>query len=631
MYSVSQRLKRSTGTVATASLFWLALCCAAPAQQAGRIIGHIDGISRDGDHFFISGWACQQGRSDSIMVHAFDGAKKTLIAHEWANLPSEPGVAIACRDHGAGKHRFMVMLPYGYGPASRIDVHGIRVVDGVPNDTIGGSNQPLATIPMPTIQFPPHPPLAGAYRSVAGHPRVFTTASELQDMVARINRPGSYSEQRFAALAGKIKQDLASGIDWSIAYAGCNGHIYQYTFSYEPQDGQEADMRAALNVAANVRYPTGAAVVASRLALYATLAKRGAHLPPGSPSGDDAAALAKRILLAWAERGFPRDGQGNIVPLLSRQCAEASGEITGRPVPSNKIRDTGSLVLGRGVLYSVQAQDLLQAIGALNSGEERELNAFHAAMYELLRESYNQWFGGLPSEQWGIPTCARYDNKHANDMASLLATARILDDEKRFNAALLGGDRSFPVLLPWTDLFDYLIYGEAESPRPFCNGNTYPDSLTSLQHGVDYATPTVAPGEIADRTRNHSPGQGIGYPMFTLERLFDAAETMRIAGFDAYGYHGLHRQSIEMAADYYACYAKSAGFYKVVSAENSRPCPDAEQYYGKVMSGVDPNMLIAAYRFPNDRAVGAVLPAAKAAASTGVFSTDAILFGKWPD
>jgi len=631
MLCVSRRLTRRLGAMVAGALLCLAMTHDASAEPAGHIVGHIDGISRDGDHFFISGWACQQGRSDSIMVHVFDGAKNTLIAYKWANLPNEPGVANACQDRGAGMHRFMVVLPYDYGPASPIDVHGIRVVDGVPNDSIAGSNQPLATIPMPAIHHPPHPPLAGTYRSVAGHPRVFMTASELQDMVARINRPGSYSEQRFAGLAGKIKQDLASGIDWDIAYAGCNGHIYQYTFSYEPQDGQEADMRAALNVAANVRYPNGAAIVASRLALYATLVRRGAHPPPGAPSGDDAAVLAKRILQAWAERGFPRNGQGNIVPLLSRQCAEASGEITGHPIPSNKTRDTGSLVLGRGVLYSVQAQDLLQAIGALSLEQERELDAFHAAMYDLLRQSYNQWFGGLPAEYWPNPICARYDNKQANDMASLLATARILDDEKRFNAALLGGDRAYPVLLPWTDLFGYLIYGEGEIPRLSCSGNTYPDSLTSLQHGVDYAAPTVAPGEIADRNRNHFSGQGIGYPMFTLERLFDAAETMRIAGFDAYGYRGLHRQSIEMAADYYACYARSAGFYKVVSPENSHSCPDAEQYYGKLVNGVDPNMLIAAYRFPNDQAVGAVLSAAKVAASTGGFSTDAILFGKWPN
>jgi hypothetical protein len=37
-----------------------------------------------------------------------------------------------------------------------------------------------------------------------------------------------------------------------------------------------------------------------------------------------------------------------------------------------------------------------------------------------------------------------------------------------------------------------------------------------------------------DRYRNENPAQGIGYPMFTLERLLDAAEIMRNAGLDFY-------------------------------------------------------------------------------------------------
>ena len=39
----------------------LAACLlSAPAAGAEvRIVGHLDGIAQDGDHFFISGWACQ--------------------------------------------------------------------------------------------------------------------------------------------------------------------------------------------------------------------------------------------------------------------------------------------------------------------------------------------------------------------------------------------------------------------------------------------------------------------------------------------------------------------------------------------------------------------------------------------
>ena len=44
---------------------------AAQKAQPGRIVGHIDGISQDGDHYFLLGWACQQGQSKSITVQLF--------------------------------------------------------------------------------------------------------------------------------------------------------------------------------------------------------------------------------------------------------------------------------------------------------------------------------------------------------------------------------------------------------------------------------------------------------------------------------------------------------------------------------------------------------------------------------
>jgi hypothetical protein len=89
-------------------------------------------------------------------------------------------------------------------------------------------------------------------------------------------------------------------------YAGFFVGPYLYAFSYEPQDGHDAETHAALNLAPGVQAPAGGAVVAARLALYAALIKGGAAPPPGAPSADQAAALAKRILLAWADRGFPR-------------------------------------------------------------------------------------------------------------------------------------------------------------------------------------------------------------------------------------------------------------------------------------------------------------------------------------
>src|SRR5215467_7276795 len=68
------------------------------AQNArvGQVIGNIDGVARDGDQTYISGWACQQGQKKSINVaiftdhSAYDTPKGTFIMNGIANLDSEP-------------------------------------------------------------------------------------------------------------------------------------------------------------------------------------------------------------------------------------------------------------------------------------------------------------------------------------------------------------------------------------------------------------------------------------------------------------------------------------------------------------------------------------------------------------
>lgn len=591
------------------------------AHAVGRIVGNIDGISQDGDHFFISGWACQQEQTKSIAVqlfaeHAENGVLKDgPILAEKADLYSEPAVGEACRDHGAGKHRFVIVLPYGYGPESALSVHGLRIVDGVPNDLIAGSGTKLALLP---LDLPYHalPRLAGAYRSLTTHPGVFVTMPELKDLATRINRPGSYSKQRFGLLAKQIKQDLGSDIDWDVTYSGSDAGVYQYAFSYEPQDQHDAEIRAALKIRPGAKAPAGAAVFAARLSLYAALLKAGVVASPGAPGADEASALAKRILLAWADRGF-RDASGRFLVLRS---FDRDGH--GRPQAGL------GLVLGRGIIYSVHAQDLLQSLSVLSADEVRRLNAFHAAIFELMRQSENVLFAGV-----GFPysECSRYTNIATHGLVGMLATARLLNDEQRVNAVMFGGDQAIPVLVPWVRLFDHVVYGESDGPAAECVNNQEPDSQTSLLNHHDYQTPTAAPGEISDRFRNANPGQGIGYSMLTLERLLDAAEIMRIAGFDPYGYRGVHRQSIEMAIQYYACYAKSAGFYKTVSEENSRSCGNAAQYYGRLVSGVEGMLVVGAVRFPRNAAITYLEADARRMASTGAFSNDAILFGKWGD
>jgi hypothetical protein len=104
---------------------------------------------------------------------------------------------------------------------------------------------------------------------------------------------------------------------------------------------------------------------------------------------------------------------------------------------------------------------------------------------------------------------------------------------------------------------------------------------------------------------------------------------MKNAGYDAFGYRGTHRQSIEMATQYYACYGKNAGFKKTVTAENARVCPDYQQYVGQIVNGLEMNILMGAYRFPGSSAITDLEPAAKAAAGPDVL--DAIRFGRWRD
>jgi hypothetical protein len=355
-------------------------------------------------------------------------------------------------------------------------------------------------------------------------------------------------------------------------------------------------------------------VVASRLALYAALVKAGAVVPVGAPGVDQAAALAKRILLAWSDRGF-KDAHGRYLSMPSLFCDEhgKTGEAT----------ETGvGLAIARGVIYSVHAQDLLMYSGAVTQEEAKRLNTFHAAMYDLIRNALNYNFAG--HHAWA---CDHYSNHAANQLAGLLATARLLDDTTRFDAALFGADPSISVTLPWTAYFDRAVYGDADLPNA-CYANSGSDGATSKPF---FQTGTVAAGEIDDRYRNADPAQGIGYPMFTLERLFDSAEILRIAGFDPYGYRGRHGQSIETAASYYACLAKAAGFAKVVTAENAAACADAAQYFGKIVNGVDRNIVFAAYRFPAKHAIAELEEAAKASSVSGAFSLDPIFFGKWRD
>ena len=446
--------------------------------------------------------------------------------------------------------------------------------------------------------------------------------ADLNDLASRVNSPGSFSAQSFARLAGLVKKDLAAPTDWDATYSGCDLDVYLHAFSYEPMVGYASEirtedrLRSAMNMSQGTRPPTGAAIVASRLALYAALIKVGANTPTGGPTADQAALLAKRILVVWANHGF-RDQEGDSLASATQFC-DGQGHF------NHLTQNAVGLQIARGVIYSVHAQDLLQSIEALSTAEVKDLNAFHSAMFDLIRKASNFRFT-LPELNHPYTMCELYSNHVGAHLIGLLAIARLIDDTRKFNAVLYGADRSIPLAIPWTTYFNHAVYGESDSPIA-CYKNPGPDGLSSHP---SYQSPIVAPGEIEDRYRHDSPAQAFGYSVGVLRGLFNDADIMNNAGIDAFGYRGAHNQSIEMATQYYACYGRNVGFKKTVTADNARACSDYQQYVGQIVNDVETVVLLGGYRFPANSAITELGAAAKAESARD--PVDTIHFGRWRD
>src|SRR5262249_52353548 len=236
-------------------------------------------------------------------------------------------------------------------------------------------------------------------------------------------------------------------------------------------------------------------------------------------------------------------------------------------------------------------------------------NAFHTAMFDLIREASN-FRVTVPELNRLDSVCELYSNHVGSHLIGLLSTARLLNDRRRFVAALSRAYLGMPLAISWTKWFDRAVYGKNDQPIT-CYKNKGPDRLTSPG---SFQTSVVAPGEIEDRYRNGNPRQAFGYTLGVLGGLFDMAELMENAGFDAFRYRGVHQQSIEMAAQYYACYGKYVGFKKTVTASNARTCPDYQQYIGQIVSGLEVNIVMGAYHFPDNAAITELEAGAKAQA-----------------
>lgn len=585
-------------------------------SAAPPLAGNVDGLVMENNQFFVTGWACERGVPEPVSVHiyadhsAYDTPKGTFVIAGAANAPGEPEVARACADSSGGNHRFKLPLSnqtLEVYQGRRLVLHAVHR---------GGASGSLV-IPASPLVFPP-PTLGGRYIGPSAHPYVFFSPSELMDLVRRIDTHGSFSATRFAAMANRVRTEVASHVDWGAAYSGCDIDIYLHAFSYESSAGYASDVRtpeqirAGMGIHGQADPPSGAAPVASRMALYAALLRGGVARPAGGPSEQEAAAVAKKILLAWAAAGF-RD-EHHAYRKATTQFCDAAGAVA--PATQTAV----GLQIARGVVYSVNAQDLLQYLGYISAAEAAQLNEFHAAIYELVRNALNYRY------EFSKVPCDRFSNHVAAQLTGLLATARLLGDTKGFYAALYGADPSIPVELPWVNFFGKAIYGNGDTPNP-CYRNTGPDVTSSHPY---FSTEEAAPGEVDDRFRNENPQQGIGYPMSTLEHMTSAAELLRIAGLDPYGYRGPHRQTIEMAIEYYACYARHVGFNKTVDEQGGRECSDYKQYLGRLVNEVDAMILFGTYRFPENRAIVELDGAAKSAFG-GLPSIDTIRFGRWVD
>ena len=126
-----------------------------------------------------------------------------------------------------------------------------------------------------------------------------------------------------------------------------------------------------------------------------------------------------------------------------------------------------------------------------------------------------------------------------------------------------------------------------------------------------------------------NPAQGFGYTLGVLADFYTMTDLMKKAGFSVLSYRGSHGQSVEMATDYYACYGKYVGFKKPVTADYARACPNYQQYIGQIVNGLETNIVMGAYHFPQDAAI--TEPEATAKKGAGANLLDPLRFGRWRD
>jgi hypothetical protein len=117
-------------------------------SKPGAVTGVIDGVSFEGDQYYVHGWACQEGERGSISINLYAnhpaGAKPpgTYVMADTANLANEPAVDHECHDANGGKHRFHTALPNQLLRTfqnKKIYIHGIALAGNVENSLLAES------------------------------------------------------------------------------------------------------------------------------------------------------------------------------------------------------------------------------------------------------------------------------------------------------------------------------------------------------------------------------------------------------------------------------------------------------------------------------------------------------------
>ncbi len=141
----------------------VALAAQTPTSRAGPVTGVIDAIQYQGGQYLVSGWACEQGRRESINVHIYAGHSAddkppgTFVTAGTADLASEPAVDRECHDADGGKHRFRIPLSNQQLRGiqkKKLYAHGLAVAGNVGNAALAGSGKFL----LPAPKWPPDPP-----------------------------------------------------------------------------------------------------------------------------------------------------------------------------------------------------------------------------------------------------------------------------------------------------------------------------------------------------------------------------------------------------------------------------------------------------------------------------------------